>query len=101
MQAQGTKHESANLSDCRGGEEAAPQQLEIRGLLDLAAEEWRRRRKLHLEQKLRHALFLANLRDNNVKRVRDMSAEEQRVLEDHDNGKLRKRYDDVRIRKPE
>ena len=63
-------------------------------------QEWRRRRKLQLEQQLRHAVFLANLRDNNVKRVRDMSAKEQRVLKEHDNGKLRKRYDGVRIRKP-
>ena len=62
---------------------------------------WRRRRKLQLEQQLRKGVFLAHLRDTNVKRFRDMSAIEQRVLEDHDNGKLRKRYDDVRIRKPE
>ena len=60
---------------------------------------WRRRRKLHLEQQLRKGIFLAHLRDTNVKRFHDMSAEEQRVLEDHDNGKLRKRYDGVRIRK--
>ena len=62
---------------------------------------WRRRRKLHLEQQLRKGAFLANLRNTNVKRFRDMSAIEQRVLEDHDNGKLRKRYDSVRIQKPE
>ena len=62
---------------------------------------WRRRRKLQLEQQLRKGVFLAHLRDTNVKRFRDMSAIEQRVLEDHDNGKLRKRYDDVRIRRPE
>ena len=62
-------------------------------------QEWRRREKLHLEQELRHGLYLANLREWGVKRVHDMSAEEQRVLEDHDNGKLRKRYDGVRIRK--
>ena len=64
-------------------------------------QEWRRRRKLQLEQQLRKGVFLAHLRDTNVKRFRDMSAIEQRVLEDHDNGKLRKRYDAVRIRKPE
>ena len=62
---------------------------------------WRRRRKLLLEQQMRQGLFLANLRDTNVKRYHDMSAKEQRVLEDHDSGKLRKRYDNVRIRKPE
>ena len=62
-------------------------------------QEWRRREKLHLEQELRHGLYLANLIEGGVKRVHDMSAEEQRVLEDHDNGKLRKRYDGVRIRK--
>ena len=64
-------------------------------------QEWRRREKLHLEQELRHGLYLANLIEGGVKRVHDMSAEEQRVLEDHDNGKLRKRYDGVRIRKRE
>ena len=62
---------------------------------------WRRRRKLQLEQQLRKGAYLAHLRETNVKRLRDMSAIEQRVLEDHDNGKLRKRYDGVRIRKPE
>ena len=62
---------------------------------------WRRRRKLLLEQQMRQGLFLANLRDTNVKRYHDMSAKEQRVLEDHDSGKLLKRYDNVRIRKPE
>ena len=62
---------------------------------------WRRRRKLQLEQQLRKGAFLANLRNTNVKRFRDMSAIEQRVLEDHDNGKLRKRYDSVRIQKAE
>ena len=62
---------------------------------------WRRRRKLQLEQQLRQGLFLAHLRDTNVKRYHDMSAKEQRVLEDHDSGKLLKRYDNVRIRKRE
>ena len=62
---------------------------------------WRRRRKLLLEQQMRQGLFLAHLRDYNVKRYHDMSAKEQRVLEDHDSGKLRKRYDNVRIRKRE
>ena len=62
---------------------------------------WRRRRKLLLEQQMRQGLFLANLRDTNVKRYHDMSAKEQRVLEDHDSGKLLKRYDNVRIRKRE
>ena len=62
---------------------------------------WRRRRKLQLEQQLRKGAYLAYLRETNVKRFRDMSAIEQRALEDHDNGKLRKCYDRVRIRKPE
>ena len=62
---------------------------------------WRRRRKLALKQQLRKGAFLANLRDTNVKRARDMSAIDQRVLKDYDTGKLRKCLDDgVRIRKP-
>ena len=61
---------------------------------------WRRRRKLQLEQQLRKGAFLANLRDTNVKRARDMSAKEQRVLEEYDTGKMQKRHDNVRIRKP-
>ena len=61
---------------------------------------YRRRRKLQLEQNLRKGAYLALLRDTNVKRSRDMSAIEQRVLEDYDSGKLQKRHDDVRIRKP-
>ena len=81
-----------------------PHTITARRLSDPNEKLWqagRRRRKLQLEQQLRKGLFLAHLRDTNVKRFRDMSAIEQRVLEDHDNGKLRKRYDDVRIRKPE
>ena len=60
----------------------------------------RRRRKLQLEQHLRKGAYLAFLRDTNVKRSRDMSAIEQRVLEAYDTGKLQKRNDDARIRKP-
>ena len=52
-----------------------------------------------IEQQLRQGALLANLRDTHAKCFHDMSATEQRVLEDHDNGKLRKRYDGVRIRK--
>ena len=61
----------------------------------------RRRIKLQLDKQLRKGMYLAHLRDTNVKRLGDMSATEQRVLEDHDNGKLRKRCDRIRIRKPE
>ena len=61
---------------------------------------YRRRRKLQLEQNLRKGAYLALLRDTNVKRSRDMSAIEQRVLEEYDTGKLQKRHNDARIRKP-
>ena len=52
------------------------------------------------EQQLRQGAHLAELRDTNRKRFHDMSATEQRVLKDYDSGKLQKRHDDVRIRKP-
>ena len=54
----------------------------------------------HVQQQLRQGAHLAELRDSNKKRFHDMSATEQRVLEDYDCGKLQKGHDDVRVRKP-
>ena len=74
-----------------------PNTIVARKLSDLNEKQWqceRRREKLEIEQQLRQGAYLAYLRDRNVKRVRDMSAIEQRVLKDHDNGKLRKRRDE-------
>ena len=60
----------------------------------------RRRRKSKLEQQVRQSAYLANLKDTKTKRFHDMSATEQRVLEQYDTGKMQKRHDNVRIRKP-
>ena len=43
---------------------------------------------------------LAMLKDTTRKRSHEMSATEQRVLEDYDSEKLQNHYDEVRIRKP-
>ena len=72
-------------------------------LSDPNQKEWRaerRRRKANIEQQLRHGEMLAHLRDTRAKDVHNMSATQQRVLEDYDTGKLRKCLDEVRIRRP-
>ena len=60
----------------------------------------RRRRKSELEQQVRQGAYLAKVKDTKTKRFHGMSAKEQRVLEEYDTGKLQKRHDKVRIRKP-
>ena len=80
-----------------------PNTIIARKLSDLNQKQWqaeRRHRKLELQQQLRQGAHLAKLRDTNRKRFHDMSATEQRVLEDYDCGKLQKRHDDMRVRKP-
>ena len=74
-----------------------------RKLSDLNLKEWqieRRRRKWEAQQELQQGTHLAKLRDGNNKRRHDMSATEQRVLEDFDSGKLEKQFDDRRVLKP-
>ena len=80
-----------------------PNTIVAQKLSDLNQKEWqaeRRRRKSNIEQQLRQGELLANLRDTHVKHFHDMSATEQRVLEEYDTGKMQKRHDNVRIRKP-
>ena len=80
-----------------------PDTIMARKLSDPNEKKWqvdRRYRKLKIEQELRHGAYLANLRDTCTKRKHDLSATEQRLLEDYDAGKLRKRHDEVRIRRP-
>ncbi len=80
-----------------------PNTIIARKLSDPNEKEWqadRRHRKWKIEQELRHGAYLANLRDTCTKRKHDLSATEQRFLEDYDAGKLRKRHDEVRIRRP-
>ena len=80
-----------------------PNTIIARKLSDPNEKEWqadRRLRKWKLEQQLRKGAYLANLRDTRTKRKHDMCTTDQRLLEDYDAGKLRKRHDDVRIRKP-
>ena len=80
-----------------------PNTIIAQKLSDLDQKQWqieRRRRKSEVRQQLRQGAHLAELRDSNKKRFHDMSATEQRVLEDYDCGKLQKGHDDVRVRKP-
>ena len=80
-----------------------PNYIVARMLSDPNEKEWqvdRRRRKSKLEQQLRKGKYLAHLRDTNTKRYHDMSATEQRILEEYDTGKLQKRRDNLLIRKP-
>jgi hypothetical protein len=74
-----------------------------RKLADLDLKEWQieqRRRKLKAQQELQQGAYLAKLRGGSNKRRHDMSATEQRVLEDFDSGKLEKQFDDRRVLKP-
>ena len=80
-----------------------PNYIVARMLSDPNEKEWqvdRRRRKSELEQQLRKGKYLAHLRDTKTKRYHDMSATEQRILEEYDTGKLQKRRDNLLIRKP-
>ena len=80
-----------------------PNTIVAQKLSDLNEKEWqaeRRRKKFDIQQQLRQGAWLANLRDTHKKRFHDMSATEQRVLEDYETGKLHKRLDGVRIRRP-
>ena len=75
-----------------------------RKLSDLDQKQWqteRRRRKYEAQEQLREGAHLAELRDSGRKRYHDMSATEQRVLEDFDCGKLRKLHDEVGVQKLE
>ncbi len=83
--------------------EKDPNTIMARKLSDLNLKEWqieRRRRKWEAQQELQQGTHLAKLRDGNNKRRHDMSATEQRVLEDFDGGKMEKQFDDLRILKP-
>ena len=80
-----------------------PNAIVARMLSDPNEKQWqadRRRRKSELEQQVRQGAYLAKVKDTKTKRFHGMSAKEQRVLEEYDTGKLQKRHDNVRIRKP-
>ena len=80
-----------------------PNTIIARKLSDLNQRDWqaeRRVRKRALQQEIRQATLLAELRDTNKKRLHQMSATEQRVLEEYETGKLQKRHDGYRIQKP-
>ena len=71
-----------------------PNTIIERKLSDLNQRDWqaeRRVRKLALQQ---------GIRDAKGKRLHQMSATEQRVLEEYETGKLQKRHDGYRIQKP-
>ena len=93
----------ASLLKWLGNRQNDPNTIVARKLSDLNEKEWqaeRRRKKSDIVQQMRQGAILVDLRDSHAKRFHDMSATEQRVLEDYETGKLRKRLDDVRIRKP-
>ena len=72
-------------------------------LSDPNEKEWqvhRRRQKTELDQELRQGAFLAFLRDTKTKRYRDMSPTEQYILHEYETGRLQKRRDNLRIRRP-
>jgi hypothetical protein len=80
-----------------------PNTIFARKLSDLNLKQWqaeRRRRKSEAQLDLRHGVHLAELRDGNKKRPHDLSATEQRVLEDFDSGKFDKRHEHLRVLKP-
>ena len=80
-----------------------PNTIVAQKLSDPNDKEWqaeRRRKKSDIQQQMRRGTLLVNLRDTHKKRFYDMSATEQRVLEDYETGKLRKRLHEVRIHKP-
>ena len=80
-----------------------PKTIIAQKLADLDQKQWqteRRRRKDVAKEKLREGARLAELRDSNRKRFNDMSATEQRAVEDFDCGKLKKLHDKRRVQKP-
>ena len=80
-----------------------PNTIIAQKLSDLDQKQWqteRRQRKLELKSQLHQGANSAELRDSNRKRFHDMSATEQRVLEEYDCGILQKRLDEIRVRKP-
>ena len=80
-----------------------PNTIVAQKLSALNEKEWqaeRRRKKSDIEQQLRQGALLVNLRDTHRKRYHDMSATEQRILEEYETGKLQKRRDNLLIRKP-
>ena len=93
----------ASLLKWLGNLQNDPNTIVAQQLSDLNQKEWqaeRRHEKTDIEQQLHQGALLVNLRDTHAKRFHDMSATEQRVLEDYETGKLRKRLDAIRIRKP-
>ena len=71
-------------------------------LSDLDQKTWqaeRRRNKTGAQEKLRQGKHSAELRASDRKRFHEMSATEQRDLEDFECGKSKKRHDEVRIRR--
>ena len=80
-----------------------PNTIIARKLSDLNQRDWQAERpvrKWTSQQEVRLGTVLAELRDTNKKRLHHMSATEQRVLEEHETGKLQKRHDGYRIQKP-
>ena len=80
-----------------------PNTIIARKLSDLNLKQWqseRRRRKYEAQLDLRHGAHLAELRYGNNKRSHDLSATEQRVVEDFECGKLDKQHDNLRVVKP-
>jgi len=60
----------------------------------------RQRQKWKAQQELQQGAHLAELRDIDRKRFPEMSATEQRPLQEFRDGKLKRRRDDLRIQRP-
>ena len=79
-----------------------PKTIMAQKLSDLDQKPWqaeRRSQKTEAQEQLRHGKHLVELRDNDRKRFHEMSATEQRDLEDFECGRSKKRHDEVRIRR--
>ena len=75
-----------------------------RKLSDLGQKEWRAERRSKKEEtrrQLRQGARLAKLRDSGKRKFDNMSATEQQVLEDYDCNRLKRRYEQHRIQKPQ
>ena len=86
----------SNLLQWLTKHKADPKTMIAQKLAALDQKPWqteRRRRKGEAQQQLRKGARLAELRDSDRKRYHDMSATEQRAVEDFDCGKLKKLHD--------
>ena len=93
----------ASVLKCLVEHSKDPKTILARKLSDLNQKPWqaeRRNKKTEAREQMRHGKHLAELRDSDRKRFHELSATEQRDLEDFECGRSKKRHDELRIRKP-